>query len=712
LLNAGDLDLTFGSGGRMVSDQPIYLEDMAVQGDGKILLTGGGLYDVGPVVRLNVDGAVDKTFGKSGIAYSGFSEYLAGGSALAIGPGGKIAVSGWAGPYVTSDPQSNEGTITVFNSNGTLDTSVNKPYQTGIIEDTRVPQGFLDVIFQGSKLLAVGQKLLRYNADGSSDPSFGGGDGQVDVDGIKLLLDSGGRIVVLGKTALYRFKADGSLDLSFDGDGVVANIHGSDVGLDSQGRIVVAGADGKNAQVARYLANGSIDRSFGVAGFANAKGDHLLVTGNHIFVGGTVGGTPRASENIAITALTYAGQVDKSFGGGGTVVTDINQQSDELQALALQSGKLLAGVRSEVHATSIPYTDEHPAVVRYLLSGSSAAPPSGIQKPYASLPELMPDVIQFENFDFGGEGTAYHDTDAANLGGAYRAKEAVDIQPTADSAGPGYTVGFVKAGEWLEYTVNVPEQTAQTSGTYDIDFRVSSLRAGGKFHVEVDGKNVTGSIAAPQTGDWNKYTTITKKGVPIAGGTHVLRVAFESNGSLGYVGNFNFMKLNTVLAQQRPYLQAFPYKSNMNVPASAFDYGGEGIAYHDTEAKNIGGATRPNEGVDIENNKSTSNQDDVGWTRPGEWLEYTMDLVETKPYNLRFTVASLTGGGSFSVWSDGKKLTSFDMPNTGNWQYYTEIVKSGIVVAPGRHVIRVQMDTPGPQGIVGNFADFGFWTVY
>src|SRR5205814_9488108 len=82
LLNAGDLALTFGSGGRAVYDREFYLYDMAVQGDAKILLTGSGVYDVGPVVRLNADGSLDKSFGKSGIALSGFGPYGAGSAAI------------------------------------------------------------------------------------------------------------------------------------------------------------------------------------------------------------------------------------------------------------------------------------------------------------------------------------------------------------------------------------------------------------------------------------------------------------------------------------------------------------------------------------------------------------------------------------------------------------------------------------------------------
>src|SRR5690242_17504633 len=65
----------------------------------------------------------------------------------------------------------------------------------------------------------------------------------------------------------------------------------------------------------------------------------------------------------------------------------------------------------------------------------------------------LPGQFEAENFDNGGEGVAYHDVEAANLGGQYRPTEGVDIQATSDTGG-GFNVGWTKAGEWLRYAVN------------------------------------------------------------------------------------------------------------------------------------------------------------------------------------------------------------------------------------------------------------------
>jgi hypothetical protein len=158
--------------------------------------------------------------------------------------------------------------------------------------------------------------------------------------------------------------------------------------------------------------------------------------------------------------------------------------------------------------------------------------------PAAPIPGGASILIQAEDFDAGVEGVAYHDVDAANLGGKYRST-GVDIQSTTD-AGGGYNLGYVKAGEWLKYTLDVA-----TAGAYAIDFRVASAGSNGKFHLEIDGINVTGAMTIPNTGGWQNWTTLSKSAIDLSAGSHVLRLVMDANGSTGSVGNFNWLKLRT-----------------------------------------------------------------------------------------------------------------------------------------------------------------------
>ena len=147
------------------------------------------------------------------------------------------------------------------------------------------------------------------------------------------------------------------------------------------------------------------------------------------------------------------------------------------------------------------------------MAGSSAPPPptsSGTTTPYSGTPVSLPGTVQFENYDVGGQGNAYYDTTSGNTGGAYRGNN-VDIQATSDTGG-GYNIGWVKAGEWLKYTVKIA-----TAGTYSIDVRLSQRASGGSFHIEVDGVDKTGPIAVPNTGSWDIWKTITKTSVTLSG---------------------------------------------------------------------------------------------------------------------------------------------------------------------------------------------------
>ena len=134
-------------------------------------------------------------------------------------------------------------------------------------------------------------------------------------------------------------------------------------------------------------------------------------------------------------------------------------------------------------------------------------PPSGDGSPFGGTPRAVPGTIQAEDYNTGGQGVAFNDTDTTNNGGQYRPSEAVDIQATTDTGG-GFNVGWTRAGEWLKYTVNVA-----SSGSYTFNARVASAAAGASFHAEIDGVNVTGALSVPNTGGNQTWTTISKSGI-------------------------------------------------------------------------------------------------------------------------------------------------------------------------------------------------------
>ncbi len=144
--------------------------------------------------------------------------------------------------------------------------------------------------------------------------------------------------------------------------------------------------------------------------------------------------------------------------------------------------------------------------------------------PYGGTPSRVPGTIEAENYDLGGQGNAYYDTDPQNNGGQYRPNDAVDIEACADTGG-GYDVGWTQAGEWMLYTIEVSD-----SGTYQIGARVTATSTGSSLYFEVDGAGVTGIINVPNTGGWQSWTTVESKTFTLSAGTHQLKFLVNSAG--------------------------------------------------------------------------------------------------------------------------------------------------------------------------------------
>jgi|GEM_PF-75864 len=141
------------------------------------------------------------------------------------------------------------------------------------------------------------------------------------------------------------------------------------------------------------------------------------------------------------------------------------------------------------------------------------------QTPYNGVISL-PGTIEFENYDSGGEGVAYHDNDAGNNGGQYRSDD-VDIESCSEG---GYNIGWTDSGEWLEYTVDV-----STAGNYDLTIRAAGA-VGGSLYISFDGTDVTGTVTIPNTGGWQTWQDVTVSAVALNAGQQVVRVYMNSGG--------------------------------------------------------------------------------------------------------------------------------------------------------------------------------------
>jgi hypothetical protein len=142
-------------------------------------------------------------------------------------------------------------------------------------------------------------------------------------------------------------------------------------------------------------------------------------------------------------------------------------------------------------------------------------PPPG---PFYGTPQAIPGVIVGGDYDYGGEGVAYHDTEPENYGGAYRPAEGVDIEIGSE----GINVAWISSDEWLNYTVDVA-----AAGTYTITARVST--GPGTFHMKFDGVDKTGPINVPNTGGYQNWVDVTAV-VTLAAGEQVMQFYSDTGG--------------------------------------------------------------------------------------------------------------------------------------------------------------------------------------
>jgi Carbohydrate binding module (family 6) len=161
-------------------------------------------------------------------------------------------------------------------------------------------------------------------------------------------------------------------------------------------------------------------------------------------------------------------------------------------------------------------SDPLPNTAKYCFIKESKAP-------YLGSPAAIPGTIEAENYDFGGQGVSYSDSDPVNSGATdanFRIKDGVDI----GKAGAGYLLGWTQDNEWLEYTVNIAQAT-----DYDMNISYASLNGGGKIGMNVDGVSKFTGLIVPSTGSWSAFGMLKQK-VSLPVGQHVVRVLIEKSG--------------------------------------------------------------------------------------------------------------------------------------------------------------------------------------
>lgn len=378
----GTLDNTFGTSGKVITDIATGFDigsSVAVQSDGKIVVAGNGFTGAGnsfSLVRYNVNGTLDNTFGTAGIVTTSAGSGSSGGKSLAIQSDGKIVVAG-----NSSNGTDIDFTIIRYTTNGTPDPT----FGTAGIAITPIGasnDGCLYVAFQtDGKILVSGYNdnggtnefaLARYTTSGILDVSFGTGGivttniGTLDDIGYSVAVQTDGKIVVGGYTltggdydfALVRYTSSGILDNTFGTNGIIITQVGTNndraysLAIQPDGKIILAGdsyngTDGDFALV-RFNTNGTLDNTFGTSGkvITPIGAATEIIYSVKIQNDGKVLAAGYSSNGLdydfALVRYNSNGTLDNTFGTSGKVTTPIGFSDEIGYSMAVRSnGKIV-----------------------------------------------------------------------------------------------------------------------------------------------------------------------------------------------------------------------------------------------------------------------------------------------------------------------------------------------------------------------------------
>lgn len=283
-------------------------------------------------------GALDTTFGDSGIVATDMGSDFEGIADMVVQPDGKIVVVGETWPMTD---EMAKYAVARYNEDGTLDETFGKEGKvvtnlTGSDEDYSSPTAV--TLQADGKIVVTGSTVdlkldhdvfatVRYNEDGSLDTTFG----------------KKGKVL----TAINTGKGDEYFD------------YAADVVIDADGKILVAGStsddEASESAVVRYNENGSLDKSFGEGGKAlvdlggndSAEAMALQPDGKIVLTGyGDVNGE---SYDIVAGRLNPDGSLDDTFGVEGTYWVDVKEGIDWATDIAMRpDGSIIIGGSGQV----------------------------------------------------------------------------------------------------------------------------------------------------------------------------------------------------------------------------------------------------------------------------------------------------------------------------------------------------------------------------
>jgi len=122
-----------------------------------------------------------------------------------------------------------------------------------------------------------------------------------------------------------------------------------------------------------------------------------------------------------------------------------------------------------------------------------------------------------------------------------------------------------------------------------------------------------------------------------------------------------------------------------------YDFGGEGVAYHDDNSKSGDGSWRTPDNVDT--NPDYTPRSVVGWTSNGEWLSFSVNVQATGTYQLNTMIGGNSTGRTYSVFLDGVRYNQTPYPVIYTTNYNNQGPNlTTIALTQGYHIIKLYWD--------------------
>jgi uncharacterized delta-60 repeat protein len=561
-------------------------------------------------------------------------------------------------------------------------------------------------------------QLIRYNADGSRDVSFG-----------------------------YGVSGTGGGSLTHPGGNAFTSVSGAFLLPD--GKFLVSGHQqpyDKGLLVIRFNANGAVDRSFGVYGEAHVKvgstytggaqGMAVQADGKIVLVGSTQDGS---ESKLAVARFNHDGTPDPTFDGDGKLMYNIITGGELATDVAVQpDGKIVVGGHFINQGDQYHGPMYDLAVVRFNPDGSvdNGFATGGIYKHVnGASQELMADLA------VGPDGSIYFAWNSNQDYEYYRAY-LNRLWPNGTYAGgTDFIAGAIKTLTDMRIQADGKVLVAGYDVCPQSGYFTCPVERNNNFYIARVHPNATMDPTFADKGIWYvEYNQITAGGQNFY--TNEKGGSLQSQGNKlligGYVDQTNFtfdQNFNKVVSsrEQRatvyrlhnssPLLPENPVAYFQDTDGDGYGNSGSTInAYstpngysarwgdcNDANASVNPGAAEVLNGLDdncngqIDEGLSTSTYvtipakieaenytamngvqkeatqdagggENVGYIDLNDWMDYNISSPQAGTYTLNLRVASTMSGGRFEVRSSaGAVLASIDVPNTGGWQNWTTL---------------------------------------